>query len=352
MVIGWTGCMIHALASVSPDADRQTVSCEVSSKIPMADKWKFRGIAIEAPGYYVWGASPIRDEAGKVHLFTSCWPLQYRFDPGWRSHSEIVHYVSDKPEGPFRFVEVVLQGTGQSTWDKCGVHNPAIYKVDNRYVLLYISNDDYRQPPHPANQKIGMLISDSLYGPWRKVGKDGCILSPSENPAHWTYHATNGVVNPALLPHPKGGFLLYFKSNNARMGVAFAENVEGPYVMYPEPVTKNGKAIEDGYAFLYENRICLLTTDNHGIVEEGGGILWKSDNGIEFSDYESGFHRMESYLSGDSLKNMKINYGSCAKFERPQVLMKDGIPDYLYVPSGANIKGGNETFVYVLHFEE
>lgn len=41
-------------------------------------------------------------------------------------------------------------------------------------------------------------MSDNLYGPWKKVGKDGCILRPSTVPKHWTYKSSNGVNNPAL----------------------------------------------------------------------------------------------------------------------------------------------------------
>ena len=52
--------------------------------------------------------------------------------------------------------------------------------------------------------------------------------------------------------------------------------------MYPEPVTRNNLAIEDGYAFIWKDKICLLTTDNHGILNEGGGILWSSDDGHYF----------------------------------------------------------------------
>ncbi|MEG1400915.1 endonuclease/exonuclease/phosphatase family protein [Bacteroides sp.] len=323
-----------------------------ASKKSFADQWQFVGTAIEENGYHVWGSSPIEGRDGKIHLFSTRWQTSASFDPGWRSASEIAHYVSDTPEGPFRFVGVVLAGTGKDTWDKYGIHNPAIHQVGDQYVLLYISNNNYRQPPHPANQKIGMLIADNLNGPWKKVGQDGCILSPSSNPAHWTYKASNGVVNPALLQHPNGGFLLYFKSHNAQMGVAFADNVEGPYVMYPTPVTKNKQAIEDGYAFVYQNQICLLTTDNHGILKKGGGILWRSDDGLNFDQYEPGFNLFEEYVGKRQLRNARQIYGSMPKFERPQVLMQQGKPGYLYVPSGANKEGNSGTAVYVLKFKE
>ena len=327
------------------------VSTPKSSQPVLADQWEFKGIAIDEPGYHVWGSSPIKGEDGKVHLFAARWKTAHKFDPGWRSHSEIAHYVADKPEGPFCFSDVVLTGTGKDTWDKCGIHNPAIHKVGDKYALLYISNNNYQQPPHPKNQKIGMLIADNLNGPWKKVGKEGCILSPSDNPEHWTYNAGNGVVNPALLAHPKDGFLLYFKSHLSKMGVAFAEHIEGPYVMYPEPVTRNNVAIEDGYAFVRKDRICLLTTDNHGILNEGGGILWSSSDGINFDRKEAGFYPFEHYVGKEKLKDAQAIYGKMPKFERPQVLMENGDPAWLYVPSGFNMNGEDHTIVHVLKYK-
>ena len=318
---------------------------------PFSDHLKFMGVAVEEPGYFLWGSSPIEDENGKIHLFVARWKIEHTFDTGWRSHSEIAHYVGDSPVGPFKFSDLALGGSGKDTWDKYGIHNPAIHKVGDKYVLLYISNNNYQRPYHPSNQCIGMMTATSLYGPWKKVGKDGLILAPSTNPKHWTYNASNGVNNPAFLQHPDGGFLLYFKSEGGKMGMAFAENLEGPYVMFPRPVTKNNLSIEDGYAFNWNGKICLLTTDNHGILEKGGGILWKSTNGIDFDEYESGFHVFPSYLPNGKTIKFKQNYGPAPKFERPQVLMKDGQPAYLFVPSGANMHGGDETLVHVLKYE-
>src|SRR5690606_25528879 len=131
-------------------------------------------------------------------------------------------------------------------------------------------NTHWHQPPHPANQCIGMAIAQSPYGPWEKVNGDGCVLAPPQNKDYWNYQANNGVNNPALLPY-KGGFLLYFKSQGARMGLPVAENLAGPYIQLPFPVTQNDTMIEDGYAFVYQDKICLLTTDNHGIIKKGGG---------------------------------------------------------------------------------
>ena len=79
--------------------------------------------------------------------------------------------------------------------------------------------------------------------------------------------------------------------------------------MYPTPVTKNDQTIEDGYAFVYEDQICLLTTDNHGIIQKGGGLLWRSDDGINFDKFEAGFNLFGSYLEEGRLDKAKQIYG-------------------------------------------
>jgi hypothetical protein len=319
-----------------------------------ADHWEYIGIAVQEPGYTIWGTSPVVDEKGNVHLFVARWPGD-TVEPGWRSESEIAHYVGDHPEGPFIFSDVAIAGTGLDTWDRYGAHNPAISRIDGKYVLLYIANDNATRPVHPSNQKIGMAIADSPYGPWEKVNRDGLVLDTPKNPEYWNYKASNGVNNPALLKHPDGGYFLYFKSEKARMGLAIAENLEGPYVQMPFPVTSNNQNIEDGYAFMYGGKFALLTTDNHGIIEAGGGLLWKSEDGITFDAYEKGFHRIDKYVDFDQEK-VAIHYGAknmqYSKFERPQLLIVDGEIKYLYAPSGHNISGGDRTVSYVLKFKE
>ncbi|WP_200974800.1 glycoside hydrolase family protein [Echinicola sp. 20G] len=319
-----------------------------------ADGWEYVGIAVSEPGYTVWGTSPVMDQEGKVHLFVARWKGT-TVEPGWRSGSEIAHYVGEGPEGPFVFSDVAIAGTGLDTWDRFGAHNPAIHFINGKYVLLYIANDNPKPPIHPSNQKIGMAVSESPYGPWKKVNKDGLILDVPKNPDYWNYKATNGVNNPALLKHPDGGYFLYFKSEKARMGLAVSENLKGPYVQLPFPVTSNESNIEDGYAFMHEGKFALLTTDNHGIIEEGGGLLWLSDDGITFEKYEKGFHRINAYLPIDMSK-VAVHYGPknrpYAKFERPQLLMVEGKPQYLYLPSGTNVFGGDYTVSYILKSKE
>ena len=324
----------------------------------LADKWEFIGLAVEDPGYHVWGSSPIWGEDGKVHIFAARYTNKIGFVPGWKTHSEIAHYVADKPEGPFKFSDLVLAPTGKRTWDKMGIHNPNIKKSNGKYILTYISNNGLEHMG--GNQRIGMATSTSLYGPWEKAGRDGMILQPPSNKDYWNYNSGNGVNNPAFLPHPKGGYFLYYKTSKNKistMGLAIAENIEGPYVQLPIPITKNKTIIEDGYAFHYNNKFYLMTTDNHGMIERGGGLLWSSDDGINFGSPIQAFHLASHYLGGTSKisKKAKMHYGSERrfKFERPQLLLdKNGAPTHLYVPSGLNIYEGSSTVSYVLKLKK
>lgn len=318
-----------------------------------ADHWKFIGISIQEPGYNIWGASPVMDENGRVHLFAT----RFKIGADWRT-MEIAHYVADSPEGPFRFSDVAIKGTGKGTWDKYGSTNPTIHKIGNEYVLIYIGSGDryYHDPPRSSNQSIGMAISKSLNGPWEKVNGNGRILTPPDAPGYWNYQSGCGVNNPAFLPY-KGGFYLYFKTMNTHnkitYGLAVSEQLTGPYVQIPFPPINNKLIIEDGYAFIYNGKVSLLTTDNEGIFEYGGGILWQSsDGGITFDHSEPGFTLLGKYV--DTTK-ARPHWGWHSrkpemKFERPQVLMQNGNPAYLYVASSCNISGGNGTVNYVLKF--
>jgi hypothetical protein len=329
-----------------------------------ADRWEFVGIAVKEPGYTVWGTSPIVGKDGKTHLFVARWPGEHNVDPGWRTHSEIAHYLGDTPEGPFKFSDVAVKGPIEKELSEGKLkkmqhpkgfapHNPAIHKVGDTYVLIHITNDGLKE--HPRGQYICMLTSKSLNGPWKKAGKDGVILRTPINADYWNYNASNGVNNPALLQHPDGGFFLYFKSEKARMGVAVAENLEGPYVQMPFPVTANDRNIEDGYTFMYEGKFNLLTTDNHGMIEAGGGILWQSDDGIRFTSYKKAYHRV-NYYKYVAMTKIAVLYGGqghkYVKLERPQVLLIDGQPKYLYGASGTHIYGGDCTVSYVLKFKD
>ena len=351
---------IYAQTKVKPKSLLEKPDREIAGDRTswFAKSLEFRGIAVKDDNWQIWGCSPILGPEGKTHLFVARWPEETGHE-GWYTHSQIAHYVGDTSQGPFKFSDIVLEGTGRDTWDKFAPHNPAIHKVGDTYALFYIANTGTKQ--RPSNQKIGLATSKSLYGPWKKVGKDGLILSPPTDSTFYNYGTTNGVNNPAFLQHPDGRFFLYFKSNDMRkkdhwkpmMGLAIADKLEGPYKQLPNSITQNNSVIEDGYAFNYGNKICLVTTDNHGMIENGGGLIWESQDGISFANPKQAFKRLAHYFGGtlpEKSHQTKGDRGS--KFERPQILMIDGKPSWLYAPSGTNTDGGKGSAGYVLKIKE
>ncbi|MFT6831178.1 MAG: alpha-L-fucosidase [Planctomycetota bacterium] len=321
----------------------------------MALGLEWGGVAVQDEGHTVWGAAPIVDESGMVHLFVARWP-ERNVDPAWRKSSEIAHYVADQPEGPFTFMDVAVTGTGMDgAWDRYAPHNPEIQKFGDTYALLYIANSDYHQPPHPLNQAIGMRVSKSLDGPWRKVVDDGLVLKASDDADHWTHGRQ--VVNPAIV-QVGDKFHLYFKSSAKHLrgpqyGLAIADHLEGPYQMTERPITGAGVVLEDASAFVWDGQVCLLTTDNHGHMTgiPGGGTLWVSEDGGRSFPTELaqvGYGHLTSYYPDyDPDKGQRV-YGSQPKMERPKVLMIGGKPAYLYGPSGWALHGGDRTAAYVL----
>ena len=88
------------------------------------------------------------------------------------------------------------------------------------------------------------------------------------------------------------------------------------------------------------------------LIEKGGGILWKSKDGITFDEEERGFYPTGGYLGKEKLENA-VNYyaGDIIKFERPQLLMADGKPQYVYVASGYNWFGGEAPVSYIFKYK-
>lgn len=341
MMMRTTWCMMILACSVACGCLHagDSSGAETSGDRSWADRLEYVGVAVEEEDFHVWGASPVIGPEGKTHLFVSRWPIARGFG-AWTTHCEIARYVSESPEGPFEFREVIAKakGTGTDAWDRQSPHNPNVQMVGDRYALAYIANAGGTQSARAASQRIGLMVAGHPAGPWTKVGEDGLLLSPPEDPQVWSHGSTVGVNNPALFAHPDGRFFLYYKAMRKgdvrRMGLAIADKLEGPYVFEKEPLTSNETTIEDGYAFQDGGNICLLTTHN----DAGTGYLWRSDDGIRFGDPIVGFDTMRSYIDAEQLDSAKVVRGK--KFERPQVLLKDGKPAYLYLASGVNWNGG------------
>ena len=96
------------------------------------------------------------------------------------------------------------------------------------------------------------------------------------------------------------------------MGVAIADQLEGPYVFHDRPLTSNRGTIEDGFAFIKNGTVHLLTTDN----KKAAGLLWTSHDGITYGEPTLGFGKMDHYVSKKVVEEATNYRGRI--FERPQ----------------------------------
>lgn len=285
------------------------------------------GRILEMDEWNVWGCSPIWGDDGKVHVFFSRWPGEHN---NWLKNSEIAHAVADKPEGPYKFIGTVLKGRGTGFWDAHTIHNPTVQKVGDKYVMFYIGNNldiaKEKNIHHAGTQRIGLAIADDLNGEWKRISDKEPILEVSTNSKDWDSYLT---TNPALLQHSNGEFWLYYKSwdrnndNLRKMGIAVSKNVEGPYKKLEQnPVVSFSdleKQVEDAYVFSYKNKFYMVMRDM-GVFHPHVGLILESEDGVHWSEPKLGYKTSRDYFGG------KIE-----RFERPQVLLKDGKPTYLFL---------------------
>ena len=147
------------------------------------------------PGYMVWGTSMVKSHIdGKYHVFYSRWPIETGFK-SWATHSEIAHGVGETPFGPFTFVDIPLPERGTEFWDGSCTHNPSIKYFEDKYFLYYMGNTGDKRIPggksnggevpteeplnwlHRNNQRIGVAVADNPNGPWTR--KDTPLVNVS-----------------------------------------------------------------------------------------------------------------------------------------------------------------------------
>ena len=338
----------------------------VNLKMPyssLALNMEYKGPVLSDPGWFNWCLSPIKGEDGKYHLFSARW-LDTMWN--WAERGQIIHSVSDNPEGPYEFKEVILTDpellntVEESQRDAVisdlpghAPHNCRIKKVGDQYALTFILQTD-------DGQKIALLVSDSVNGPWKWAGGEkGFVVEPSDDSEHWTYGSVLGTDNHDII---KIGdeYRIYFKAGRGQnetmhYGYAYSSSLEGPYTLSDEPaLSENKNYIEDGTVFEWNDAVYLLTTDNFGTNTGvlGYGILWKSNDGgktFKYSDAKIGFGLMSDYIKWPVTGAVDVYNGQTAKFERPAILMgDDGNPEYFFGTLGMNLDGNYTTENFLL----
>lgn len=295
------------------------------------------------PDYYIWCGSVVRGDDRKYHMFYSRWPRRLGHS-AWVTHSEIAHAVADSPNGPFRHSEVVLPRRGKKFWDGLCTHNPTILRAGERYYLYYMGNtgDDQAMPTlnwtHRNNQRIGVAVAESPFGPWQRFDQPLVDISADSN-------APDSLVanNPAVARRPDGGYLMVYKAVGKQRPLPFggpvvhltatADSPTGPFTKQLKPIfTAPGVDFPAEDPFVYwdyaAGRYLAIVKDMSGHFTRAGKslALWESHNGF---DWKLSGHPLVSttQILWEDGRSQRLN-----SLERPQLVFSpDGRPQTLLV---------------------
>ncbi len=319
-------------AEVAPDFEISLGTAPMTSKFTNGDdnKWS------------VWGASMVKGEDNLYHIFYSRWPKELGWS--WVVDSEIAHATSKTPYGPWEFSDITLPRRGKEHWDGWCTHNPTIHKFDGKYYLYYMGNTGDGEIvgvpgkhllnwQHRNNQRIGVAVADSPFGPWKRF--DEPLIDISEDDSKLDCLMTS---NPSMCQTKDGKYLFIYKSVGKEYKLpsggpvvhmaATADRPEGPITKTYTLVFKHeGERFpaEDPYIWYQDGKYRAIVkrikaSDKSRLFslvqyDSEDGINWEKAKYHHVSDlevtWEDGYHQ-------------KLQH-----FERPQVYMENGEPKVL-----------------------
>jgi predicted GH43/DUF377 family glycosyl hydrolase len=302
-------------------------------------------------GYWVWCGSVIKGDDGKYHMFASRWPKPPGFGPYWLTNSEIVHAVSDKAGGPYRFQDVALPVRGEKYWDGQMTHNPAIRKYKDTYLLYYTGTTYHGERPGVNNrindespqkieahqhERIGLATSKSLNGPWKRLDKPIIDTRPNS----WEQYL---VSNAAPVVLPDGRVMIYYKgverlTVNA-IGLVIADRYDKEYKRVSDKPLNMGIGAEDPFIWIDHGKYKALMLDTDRRYSPDKEIFYAtSDDGIKWQVPKDAIavSRTVTWADG-TVKKM-------SKSERPHVLIEDGRPTYVFFATGDSVNGTASTW--------
>ena len=344
--------LIPLVMSLSDCSKEKHTSWEFST-LPASVKSKFferkpaKHVLVD-PDHKIWGLSVIKWKDGKYHAYYSRWPDSLGFK-AWLSHSEIAHAVADNPEGPFRFVNVVVESRHEKGWDVINAHNPYVCKAEDKICLYYISNELRGKYEHEVDseypefswfidnwdkvrntQRIGVAVASDPAGPFERAEEP--VVEPHGN-------FKNIAVNPAVT-YVDGKYVMIMKGDDTEHDawhriqlVGHASNPEGPFTFSQKPV----------YAATQTEDACIWYDKQFERYYMTCHVMGKRDFAL--------FSSEDSYnwtFAGDSIfmkKQIVLDDGTIWKprrVERPYVLTNEkGKPVMFYVAAVQDEVSGN-----------
>ena len=308
-------------------------------------------VALKLDDYYVWDCSVIKS-GGKYHMFSSRWKKEYGFGWNWLFNSEIIHSVSDKPEGPYVFQNVVLPRRGRQYFDGMNTHNTCIKAYNGKFYLYYMGTSyggDIPTDGEVSNEyaletwnkkRIGVAVADDINGEF--VRRDKPLLEPRDC-GYWDCTCT---TNPSVAIMPDGKTYMIYKSRSAvgkplKLGIAVADRPDGEFKRLSDaPILDfkdDDKHIEDPFIWYNQKKkkFGLITKDDvkngsFGVTGEwGAGFYAESEDCMDFVIGDDPKVYSRNVMWQDGTNTVQCN------LERPSLLFdENGEPTHIFCASG------------------
>ncbi len=180
------------------------------------------------PAYHVWFTKSNQQHGYNATIF-------HATSPDGRTWTEQGEALARGPAG---------------SWDEQSVFTPNILVTEGKYWLFYTAvpkpfTNGTKDTP-PTKTAIGIAVSDSPAGPWRKIDSNP-VLTPGDDPTQFD----SLRVDDACLIVREGKYWLYYKGrqwdrrpSQTMMGVAISDRPQGPYVKHAaNPVIRGGHEV-------------------------------------------------------------------------------------------------------------
>ncbi|GAC13118.1 sulfatase-like hydrolase/transferase [Aliiglaciecola lipolytica] len=200
--------------------------------------------------------------------------------------------------------EALGKGT-KGSWEGASVFTPNILVAEGKYWLFYTGTSKTYKQPFSPDSKIGIVVSDSPDGPWQRFS-NAPVLVNSENKDDFDSH----LVDDSSLIIRDGKYWLYYKGRqlgkspkHTQMGLAIAENPEGPYIKVPNnPVIPGNHEV-----FVWPQGTGVAAMIGERAPEEIQDSIMYAEDGMNFikthevinHPWAAGAYRPEAFTDSD-----------------------------------------------------
>jgi len=239
----------------------------------------------------------------KVGNLYYVWYSKGKISPGY----DATVWYATSPDGLDWTEQGMALAKGKlGTWEGESVFTPNILVAEGKYWLFYTGVSRKFEMPYNPDSKIGIAVSDSPDGPWERLSSNPALIN-SDSPEDFDSH----LVDDACLIVREGKYWFYYKGrqlgkspSETKMGVAIADNPQGPYVKH------------EANPVILSNHEVLVWSQGTGVASMIGttgpkditntiqfskdGIRFSNTHDVEGGPTAGGAYRPEAFTQSDN----------------------------------------------------